>query len=111
MKPPGDPSGRPTLYAYDKPHIDATWRTFEVKLTSGWTRAFMANHHMARSVYEFEDSMREWDGQIKAGKMEPFAIRVHGNPEYSAIAMVAAGMGVHAAAEENGRYGKRPSAR
>ena len=109
MKPPRDAGGKPMLYAYDKPHIDATWRAFEVKLTSGWTRAFMANHHMARSVYEFEDSMREWDAQIKAGKMEPFSIRVHGDPTYSAIAMVAAGMGVHADTEENERYGKRPS--
>lgn len=94
MKPCADPRGTPALYAYDKPHIDATWRSFEVKLTSGWTRAFTANHHMARSVYEFEDSMREWDAQIKQGRMEPFSVRVHGDPEYSAIAMVAAGTGV-----------------
>ena len=111
MKPPWDTGGKPALYAYEKPHIDATWRAFEVKLTSGWTRAFMSNHHMARSVYEFEDSMREWDTQIKAGKMEPFSIRVHGDPAYSAIAMVAAGMGVHAETEENERYGKRPLVR
>ncbi len=107
MKPAADDSS-PKLYAYDKPHIDKTWKAFEVKLTSGWRRAFMANHHMARSVYEFEDSMRDWDRQIKAGKMEPFSLRVHGNPDYSAIAMVAAGMGVHAAAEENETYGKAP---
>ena len=96
------------LYSYGKPHIDATWKAFNVKLDSGWERAFMSNHHMARSVYEFEDSMRHWDSEIKAGKMEPFTVRVHGNPEHSAIAMVAAGMGVHADAAENEKYGCAP---
>ena len=109
MKPPREADGRPQLYAYDKPHIDQTWKAFEVKLTSGWTRAFMANHHMARAVYEFEDSMREWDTQIKNGRMEPFKLAVHGNPEYSAIAMVAAGMGVHTDVGENEKYGRPPA--
>ena len=92
MKPPATKGEAPRLYAYDKPHIDRTWKTFEVKLTSGWARPFMANHHMARSVYEFEDSMRDWDRQISEGRMEPFNVLVHGDPDYSAIAMVAAGM-------------------
>lgn len=108
MKPPQREGEAPALYAYDKPHIDPTWSPFEVKLTSGWRRAFLSNHHMARSVYEFEDSMRDWDAQIKALKMEPFNVWVHGNPEHSAIAMVAAGMGVHADAAENERYGAPP---
>ncbi len=111
MKPPTEKGAAPALYAYDKPHIDKTWKAFEVKLTSGWNRAFMANHHMARSVYEFEDSMRDWDAQIQSGKMDPFNIVVHGNPEYSAIAMVAAGMGVHGDEAENEKYGRaRPLA-
>ncbi len=97
------------LYSYGKPKIDATWRPFTVELKSGWTRPFMANHHMARSVYEFEDAMKDWDRQIKAGAMEPFAVRVHGNPETAAIAMVAAGMGVHAEGRENERYGAAPT--
>jgi len=109
MKPPREKGGKPQLYAYDKPHIDKTWKAFEVKLKTGWARAFMANHHMARAVYEFEDSMREWDAQIKAGRMEPFKLVVHGNPEYSAIAMVAAGMGVHANQIENKKYGLAPT--
>ena len=96
------------LYAYDKPHVDKTWTPFEVKLTTGWNRAFLSNHHMARSVYEFEDTMKQWDRDIKAGHMEPFSISVHGNPEYSAIAMVAAGMGVHAEKEQNEKYGQPP---
>ena len=41
MKPAADDSS-PKLYAYDKPYIDKTWKAFEVKLTSGWRRAFMA---------------------------------------------------------------------
>ncbi len=109
MKPPLIKGERPQLYAYDKPHIDRTWKAFEVKLNSGWARGFMANHHMARSVYEFEDSMRDWDKQICAGRMEPFNVVVHGDPEYSAIAMVAAGMGVHADAWENEKYGNPPT--
>lgn len=108
MRPPDDKQPAPALYAYDKPFIDKTWKTFEVKLTSGWSRPFMSNHHMARSVYEFEDSMREWDRQIQDGRMEPFNIRIHGNPDYAAIAMVAAGMGVHAEAYENEKYGRPP---
>ena len=108
-----DGSAKPgnKLYSYDKPHIEPTWRDFEVKLTSGWNRKFTANHHMARAVYEFEDMLREWDAHIKAGTMEPFSIRVHGNPEHSAIGMVAAGMGIHADPTENERYGKPPEAR
>jgi len=109
MKPPVTPKDKPRLYAYDKPHIDKTWRAFEVKLNSGWRRAFMSNHHMARSVYEFEDSMKDWDAQIKAGKMEPFNILVHGDPAYSAIAMVAAGMGVHADERRNAAYARPPA--
>jgi hypothetical protein len=108
MKPPSGEAGVPALYAYDKPRIDKTWSPFEVKLNSGWRRAFLSNHHMARSVYEFEDSMKDWDEQIKGGRMEPFNVLVHGNPEYSAIAMVAAGMGVHARVEENEKYGRAP---
>lgn len=108
MKPPKRPGDKPQLYSYAKPHIDPTWKHFEVKLNSGWNRPFMSNHHMARSVYEFEDSMRDWDEQIREEKMEPFNILVHGNPEYSAIAMVAAGMGVHADPEQNAKYGKAP---
>jgi hypothetical protein len=111
MKPPKRPDEKPKLYAYDKPHIDPTWKHFEVKLNSGWAREFMSNHHMARSVYEFEDSLREWDMQIKQGRMEGFDIRVHGNPEYSAIAMVSAGMGIHADPDENERYGRAPCIR
>jgi hypothetical protein len=91
MKPPPDGKAKPMLYAYDKPHIDKTWKTFEVKLNSGWSRPFMANHHMARSVYEFEDSMKDWDAQIKSGKMEPFNVLVHGD------------------ATENARYGAAPA--
>lgn len=98
-----------SLYAYDKPHIDKTWVPFEVKLKSGWNRAFLSNHHMARSVYEFEDSLKDWDEQIKTMKMEPFNVLVHGNPEYSAIAMVAAGMGIHAESEQNEKYGRSPN--
>ena len=97
-----------SLYAYAKPHIDPTWKAFEVKLNTGWNRAFLSNHHMARSVYEFEDSMKHWDSEIKAGKMEPFTVKVHGDPEQSAIAMVAAGMGIHADPKENEKYGKSP---
>jgi hypothetical protein len=108
MKPPRVKGAQPQLYAYDKPHIDRTWKAFEVKLNSGWSRGFMANHHMARAVYEFEDSMRDWDAQIKSGRMEPFHVAVHGNPAYSAIGMVAAGMGVHADAFENEKYGRAP---
>ena len=108
MKPPKNPADAPALYAYDKPRTEKTWSPFEVKLTSGWRRAFLSNHHMARSVYEFEDSMRDWDAQIKALKMEPFNVAVHGNPEHSAIAMVAAGMGVHADPAQNAKYGMRP---
>lgn len=95
-------------YAYDKPHIDPTWRGFTVSLKTGWSRQFMANHHMARAVYEFEDAMKDWDKMIQAGKVEPFRVRVHGDPAVSAIAMVAAGMGVHADESENERYGKPP---
>lgn len=109
MRPPSDNGGTPQLYAYDKPHIDRTWKAFEVKLTSGWERAYMANHHMARSVYEFEDSMRDWDKQIQAGRMEPFNVLVHGGPEYSTIARVAAGVGVHEDSWENERYGRAPT--
>lgn len=108
MKPPKDPANAPALYAYDKPRTKKTWNPFEVKLTSGWRRAFLSNHHMARSVYEFEDSMRDWDAQIKALKMERFNVAVHGNPEHSAIAMVAAGMGVHADPAQNAKYGMTP---
>lgn len=108
MKPPARKGDRPTLYAYDKPRIDKTWTPFQVKLKSGWDRPFLSNHHMARSVYEFEDSMKDWDAQIKAGTMEPFELKVHGDPEYSAISMVAAGMGVHADPVENEKYGKAP---
>jgi len=107
-KAPKPGTETPQLYSYDKPHIDPTWKQFEVKLNTGWKRHFLANHHMARSVYEFEDAMREWDQQIKDGRMEPFSIKVHGNPEHSAIAMVAAGMGVHAEPEINEIYGKPP---
>lgn len=109
--PPAVRGGQPKLYSYDKPHIDATWKTFEVKLNTGWARPFLANHHMARSVYEFEDSMRDWDEQIKLGRLEPFLVKVHGDPEKSAIGMVAAGMGVHADAAENEKYGKAPVVR
>jgi hypothetical protein len=63
MKPPQGGEA-PKLYAYDKPHVDPTWHPFEVKLKTGWSRVFLSNHHMARSVYEFEDAMREWDKQI-----------------------------------------------
>jgi len=104
---PGDKQA-PRLYAYDKPHVEKTWQTFEVKLNSGWRRVFMSNHHMARSVYEFEDSMRSWDAQIRDGKMQPFNVAVHGDPAHSAIAMVAAGMGVHADAAENALYAAPP---
>ena len=103
-----NPGGSPKLYAYDKPHIEKTWSPFEVKLNSGWNRGFISNHHMARSVYEFEDSMKTWDAQIKVGKIDPFKIEVHGNPEHSAIAMVAAGMGIHADPAENEKYGQAP---
>lgn len=106
MKPDAD--GNAKLYAYDKPNIDKTWQTFEVKLKSGWNRAFASNHHMARSVYEFEDSMKQWDRDIQRGSMEPFSVRVHGNPEHSAIAMVAAGMGIHADPTENEKYYNHP---
>jgi len=109
MKP--DAQQTPQLYAYAKPHIEKTWQTFEVKLNSGWRRMFMSNHHMARSVYEFEDSMRSWDAQIKAGKMQPFNIAVHGNPAHAAIAMVAAGMGVHADPAQNALYAVEPKGR
>lgn len=101
----------PSLYSYDKPHTENTWTPFEIKLTTGWNRAFISNHHMARSVYEFEDAMKEWDQGIKDGKLEPFNIVVHGNPAYSAIAMIAAGMGIHAEPEQNEKYGKPPQAR
>lgn len=100
---------RKLLYTVDKPMTDPTWSPFEVKLTSGWNRPFLSNHHMARSVYEFEDAMVDWDKQIKAEKMEPFNVIVHGDPEYSAIAMVAAGMGIHADAGQNEKYGKPPT--
>jgi hypothetical protein len=43
-------------------------------------------------------------------KMEPFNILVHGDPEHAAISMVAAGMGIHANASENQKYGNRPAA-
>lgn len=99
------------LYAYEKPRIDKTWTRFEVKLNSGWARSFISNHHMARSVYEFEDFMKDWDEQIRTLRLEPFNVAVHGNPEHSAIAMVAAGMGVHADAFENEKYGKPPQMR
>jgi hypothetical protein len=108
MKPPTATDGAPALYAYAKPHIDPTWNPFEVKLNSGWRRAFLSNQHMARSVYEFEDSMKDWDAQIQAGRMAPFCLRVHGDPAHAAIAMVAAGMGVHAEAHENAKYGAPP---
>lgn len=98
-------------YSYAKPHVDATWRPFTVELKTGWTRSFMANHHMARAVYEFEDAMKDWDAQIKRGSMAPFNVVVHGNPEHSAIAMVAAGMGVHADPSENEKYGRAPHAK
>jgi hypothetical protein len=96
------------LYAYDKPHIEKTWKAFTLKLSSGWKRDFASNHHMARAVYEFEDCMKEWDGQIKSGRMRPFQVKVHGDPEVSAIALIAAGMGVHAEPSENEKYGKAP---
>lgn len=96
------------LYSYAKPNIDATWKGFTVDLNSGWSRQFMSNHHMARAVYEFEDSMRDWDRQIIEGRMTPFSVRVHGDPELSATAMVAAAMGVHADEFENEKYGKPP---
>ena len=99
---------RKYLYSYAKPHIDSTWSAFTIDLKTGWSRSYLANHHMARSVYEFEDSLREWDGNIRSGKMEPFNLVVHGDPEQSAIAMVAAGMGIHADAEQNAKHGKAP---
>lgn len=95
-------------YAYEKPHIDSTWCGFTIDLKSGWSRNFMANHHMARSAYEFEDAMKHWDAEIRRGTLPPFRVRVHGDPSYSAIAMIAAGMGVHADPAENERYGKPP---
>lgn len=100
---------RKYMYAYDKPETEHTWRPFTVDLKAGWSRSFFANHHMARSVYEFDDSMDEWDKQIKDGRLAPFRIRVHGNPEQSAIAMIAAGMGIHAMQEHNDRYGNEPT--
>lgn len=102
------PDGSKALYSYHKPHIDPTWMPFDVTLTSGWTRTYYSNHHMARSTYEFEDCMRQWDGDIQKGNLEPFNVRVHGNPEHSAIAMVAAGMGIHADPRENEKYGRAP---
>ena len=98
-------------YAYDKPNIDETWCGFTVELTSGWSRNFMANHHMSRSTYEFDDCMKHWDSEIKRGSLPPFNIRVHGDPEVSAIAMIAAGMGVHADPEVNEKYGQPPQRR
>ena len=95
-------------YSYAKPHIDVTWCGFTVDLNTGWSRNFMANHHMSRAVYEFEDSMKDWDRLIRKGKLDPFRLRVHGDPEVSAIAMVAAGMGVHFDVEQNEKYGKPP---
>lgn len=95
-------------YSYSKPHIDPTWCGFTVDLTSGWSRNFMANHHMARSVYEFETAMKHWDGEIRRGSLPPFLVRVHGDPEVSAIAMIAAGMGVHADPRQNVIYGQPP---
>jgi hypothetical protein len=107
-KPPKAEGEKPQLYAYDKPHINGTWKAFDVRLTSGWSRVFLANHHMGRSTYEFEDSLKEWDRRIKAGRMDPFNITVHGDPEFSAIAMIAAGMGIHADPKENEKYGNPP---
>lgn len=98
-------------YAYGKPHIDDTWKAFHVKLSSGWERAFMANHHMARASYEFEMAMKDWDTLIRSGKMRPFLVKVHGSPEVSAIGMVAAGMGCHAVQAENDKYGNPPEAK
>lgn len=99
---------RKYLYSYAKPHIDNTWSAYTADLKSGWSRSFISNHHMARSVYEFEDSMKHWDRAIQAGQMEPFNVYVHGDPEQSAIALVAAGMGIHANKAENEKYGKPP---
>lgn len=101
-------NGEHKLYAYDKPHTEKTWVPFNVELTSGWKRTFLSNHHMARSVFEFEDQMRDWDTMIKAERLDPFRVFVHGDPEHSAIAMIAAGMGIHADPVQNEKYGKPP---
>lgn len=99
------------LYSYGKPVIDPTWSGYTAKLSSGWQRHYLSNHHMARSVYEFEDQVKEWERLMKTGKIQPFQVFVHGNPEHSAIGIVAAGMGIHADPEINEMYGKPPKER
>lgn len=93
------------LYAYEKPFVDETWHEFDIGTSTGHKRTFVANHHMARSVYEFEDMVLFFDKQIRAGKVPPFNLRVHGDPETSAIAFLAAAkFGIHANPNENARF-------
>ena len=95
------------LYSYAKPKTDPTfaWFTLNAKKT-GFKHHYWSNHHMARSVYEFEDQIKRIDELmmlsakcIEEGKpphLPPFSLKVHGNPEYSAIAMLAAAYNLHA---------------
>lgn len=102
---PIDGKTKMDLYAYDKPFIDETWHEFTVKMSTGHEKTFVSNHHMARSVYEFEDMVLFWDRKIRAGEVEPFHLKVHGDPERFAIPFVAAGkFGIHANPAMNEKY-------
>ena len=81
------------LYAYDKPVVDKTDIHFTVADNLGNANNFVANHHMARGAYEFQDLVREWDKAIKQGQMAPVSIKVHGK---GALPYLASVMGIHA---------------
>lgn len=96
------------LYSYDKPYIDETFGWYTVKPTTGWVKDYWANHHMARSAYEFEDMIKSLHRGIQNKHIPPFKLKVHGDPEHSAIAFLAATYGIHAQDKMNDLYGKPP---
>lgn len=105
--PPTDTSDG-KLYSYDKPHIDETFGWYTVKPTTGWEKDYWANHHMARSAYEFEDMIKSLHRGIQEERIPPFKLRVHGDPDLSAVAFLAATYGIHADQKMNDKYGKSP---